>query len=48
MYVIIIPINPEHNPIIKVSALNTRVISLFLAPKALNIPIYFVLSKTAI
>ena len=48
MYVIIIPIKPEHKPIIKVSALNTRVISFFLAPSALNIPISLVRSNTEI
>ena len=41
-----IPINPENTPIIKVSALNTKVISDFLAPNDLRIPISFVLSST--
>ena len=40
--------SPEHIPIIKVSALKTLVISFFLAPIALKIPISFVLSKTDI
>ena len=41
-----IPSAPENNPIINVSALNTLVISFFLAPIARKIPISFVLSKT--
>ena len=43
---IAIPSIPENIPIINVSALNTRFMSFFLAPSALNIPISFVLSKT--
>ena len=45
---IIIPNNPDVSPIINVSALNTRVTSFLRAPKALNIPISLVLSKTDI
>ena len=47
-YVIPTPNNPDNNPIINVSALNTRLISFFLAPNAFKIPISFVLSKTEI
>ena len=43
-----IPSKPDTNPIINVSALNTRVMSFFLAPRLLNIPISFVLYKTEI
>ena len=46
--VIPIPINPEINPIMNVSALNTLDISFLDAPIALNIPISFVLSNTDI
>ena len=42
----IIPIMPEKMPIINVSALKTLQISLFLAPRALKIPISLVLSIT--
>ena len=45
---IIIPSTPENKPIINVSALKTRVISFFLAPSDLKIPISFVLSRTLI
>ena len=45
---IAIPSIPENIPIINVSALNTRFMSFFLAPSALNIPISYVLSKTDI
>ena len=38
-----IPSNPEQEPIINVSVLNTLVISFFLAPKACKMPISFVL-----
>jgi len=48
IYTITRPRAPLHTPIIKVSALNTLVISFFLAPNALNIPISFVLSNTEI
>lgn len=40
------PNTPENTPNIHVSASNTFVISFLLAPKAFNIPISFVLSKT--
>lgn len=43
-----IPMNPLHKPIINVSALKTRVMSFFLAPKALKIPISLVLSNTEV
>ena len=46
--VIPIPIRPDINPTIKVSALNTLEISFLDAPMALNIPISFVLSNTEI
>ena len=46
--VIPIPNNPATNPTINVSALNTLDMSLFEAPIALSIPIYFVLSSTDI
>ena len=40
------PISPDVIPIINVSALNTLVMSFFLAPRLLSTPIYFVLSST--
>ena len=43
-----IPIIPEQDPTINVSALKTREISFLLAPIALKIPIYFVLFRTLI
>ena len=46
--VVPIPNNPDINPIINVSALNTLDISFLLAPIALSIPISLVLSSTDI
>ena len=42
------PIIPAENPIISVSALNTRATSFFDAPNARNTPISFILSSTDI
>ena len=46
--VVKIPSIPDDNPTINVSTLNTRDTSFLLAPIALKIPIYFVLSITEI
>ena len=46
--VITIPITPAANPMIKVSALNTREMSLYEAPIERRIPISFVRSSTEI